>query len=73
MIASARYRFGRAAGLSPVDLVLGWGAMSDGNVLARNAGTDFRRLELIRVIGWPNAAGHFVTLGVIGAESSRQE
>ena len=33
VIAAARYRFGREADLSPVDLVLGWGAMSDSNVL----------------------------------------
>ncbi len=33
VIASARYRFGRESDLSPVDLVLGWGAMSDTTVL----------------------------------------
>ena len=35
VISVARYRFGRAADLSPVDLVLGWGAMSDGDVLKK--------------------------------------
>jgi hypothetical protein len=33
VISSARYRFGRESDLSPVDLVLGWGAMSDSAVL----------------------------------------
>jgi len=33
VILSARYRFGRESDLSPVDLVLGWGAMSDTTVL----------------------------------------
>jgi len=33
VIMSERYRFGREADLSPVDLVLGWGAMSDSAVL----------------------------------------
>jgi len=33
VIASARYRFGRESDLSPVDLVLGRGAMSDSKVL----------------------------------------
>jgi len=33
VIASARYRFGRESDLSPVDLVLGWGAMSDTTIL----------------------------------------
>src|SRR5687767_15024732 len=33
VIAAARYRIGRESDLSPVDLVLGWGAMSDSKVL----------------------------------------
>jgi hypothetical protein len=33
VIRSERYRFGREADLAPVDLVLGWGAMSDSAVL----------------------------------------
>jgi hypothetical protein len=33
VIAAARYRFGVGADLSPVDLVLGWGVMSDSDVL----------------------------------------
>lgn len=33
VIASARYWFGRESDVSPVDLVLGWGAMSDSKVL----------------------------------------
>jgi hypothetical protein len=33
VIRSERYRFGSVADLSPVDLVLGWGAMSDSAVL----------------------------------------
>jgi hypothetical protein len=33
VISAARYRFGREADLAPVDLVLGWGALSDSNVL----------------------------------------
>ena len=33
VIRSERYHFGREADLSPVDLVLGWGAMSDSAVL----------------------------------------
>ena len=33
VISAARYRFGREADLAPVDLVLGWGALSDTNVL----------------------------------------
>jgi hypothetical protein len=33
VIRSERYRFGRGADLSPVDLVLGWGALSDSAVL----------------------------------------
>ena len=35
VIARERYRFGRAAELSPIDLVLGWGAMSDTEVLKK--------------------------------------
>jgi hypothetical protein len=35
VIARERYRFGRAAALSPIDLVLGWGAMSDTAVLEK--------------------------------------
>ena len=35
VISGARYRFGRAADLSPVDFVLGWGAMSDSDVLKK--------------------------------------
>jgi hypothetical protein len=35
VIASAGYRFGREADLSPVDLVLGWGAMSNTDVLKK--------------------------------------
>src|SRR6185369_12554143 len=34
VLASERYRFGREADLSPIDLALGWGAMSDSAVLA---------------------------------------
>ena len=33
VIAAERYRFDRGAALSPVDLALGWGAMSDSDVL----------------------------------------
>jgi hypothetical protein len=33
VISAARYHFGREADLAPVDLVLGWGAISDSNVL----------------------------------------
>jgi hypothetical protein len=33
VIAASRYRLGNGADLSPVDLVLGWGAMSDTDVL----------------------------------------
>jgi hypothetical protein len=32
VIASERYWFDRGSALSPVDLVLGWGAMSDSTV-----------------------------------------
>ncbi len=35
VLSRARYYFGREADLSPVDLVLGWGAMSDRAVLAQ--------------------------------------
>ena len=35
VLAKERYRFDRAAELSPVDLALGWGPMSDSSVLAR--------------------------------------
>jgi hypothetical protein len=35
VIAAARYRFGRDADLAPVDLVLGWGAMSNSDVLKK--------------------------------------
>lgn len=35
VISTARYRFDRGADLSPVDLVLGWGEMSDSKVLER--------------------------------------
>ena len=35
VIAAARYRFGHDADLAPVDLVLGWGAMSDSDVLKK--------------------------------------
>jgi hypothetical protein len=35
VIAAERYRFDRGAALSPVDLGLGWGAMSDSDVLKR--------------------------------------
>jgi hypothetical protein len=34
VLASERYSFGREADLSPIDLALGWGAMSDSAVLA---------------------------------------
>jgi hypothetical protein len=34
VLARERYRFDRAAELSPVDFALGWGPMSDSNVLA---------------------------------------
>jgi len=33
VIAAERYRFDRGAALSPVDLALGWGTMSDSDVL----------------------------------------
>jgi hypothetical protein len=33
VISSSRYRFDREADLAPVDLVLGWGPMSDSDVL----------------------------------------
>ena len=33
VIAAERYRFDRGAQVSPVDLALGWGAMSDSSVL----------------------------------------
>jgi hypothetical protein len=33
VIAAGRYRFDRGAALSPVDLALGWGAMSDSAIL----------------------------------------
>lgn len=35
VLAKERYRFDRAAELSPVDLALGWGRMSDSSVLDR--------------------------------------
>jgi hypothetical protein len=35
VIAAARYRFGHDADLAPVDLVLGWGPMSDSDVLKK--------------------------------------
>ncbi|MEZ5703768.1 MAG: hypothetical protein R3E42_20045, partial [Burkholderiaceae bacterium] len=35
VLASERYRTGREADLSPVDLALGWGPMSDSAVLAK--------------------------------------
>jgi hypothetical protein len=35
VISRERYRFGHAADLSPIDLVLGWGAMSDTAILKK--------------------------------------
>jgi hypothetical protein len=35
VLGTARYRFDRGADLSPVDLALGWGVMSDSSVLNR--------------------------------------
>ena len=35
VISAERYRFSRAADLSPIDLVLGWGAMSDTAILKK--------------------------------------
>ena len=35
VIARERYRFGRASDLSPIDLVLGWGRLSDTDVLKK--------------------------------------
>ena len=35
LIAAERYRFDRGAALPPVDLALGWGPMSDSNVLTQ--------------------------------------
>ena len=35
VIARERYRFGRASGLAPIDLVLGWGPLSDTDVLKK--------------------------------------
>lgn len=35
VLGAEHYRFGREAEISPVDLALGWGAMSDSAVLAR--------------------------------------
>src|SRR5437867_3666143 len=34
VLSAERYRFGREADLSPIDLALGWGAMSETAVLA---------------------------------------
>jgi hypothetical protein len=35
VLGTERYRFGREAELSPIDLALGWGPMSDSSVLGR--------------------------------------
>jgi hypothetical protein len=58
VMAASRYRFGREADLSPVDLVLGWGAMSDGNILKQiSFSQSGPRLHLVDQ-SFANSQGH---------------
>ena len=53
VILAARYRFGREADLSPVDLVLGWGALSDSNVLKQISFSQSGRAYTWWTKAWP--------------------
>ncbi len=53
VILAARYRFGREADLSPVDLVLGWGALSDTNVLKQISFSQSGRAYTWWTKAWP--------------------
>jgi len=53
VLAAERYRFDREADLSPVDLALGWGAMSDSAVLANIDISQGRRFYFWRVHEFP--------------------
>ena len=53
VISAARYHFGREADLSPVDLVLGWGAMSDSNVLKQISFSQSGRAYTWWTKAWP--------------------
>jgi len=53
VISAARYRFGREADLAPVDLVLGWGALSDTNVLKQISFSQNGRAYTWWTTAWP--------------------
>jgi len=53
VLAAERYRFGREADLSPVDLALGWGAMSDSAVLDGIEISQANRFYFWRTHTWP--------------------
>ena len=53
VLGRERYRFGRSAGLSPIDLALGWGPMSDQSVIDRVKVTQSRRFYWWRVKEYP--------------------
>ena len=53
VISAARYRFGHEADLAPVDLVLGWGALSDTNVLKQISFSQSGRAYTWWTKAWP--------------------
>ena len=53
VISAARYRFGREVDLAPVDLVLGWGALSDTNVLKQISFSQSGRAYTWWTKAWP--------------------
>jgi hypothetical protein len=53
VLGAERYRFGREADLSPIDLALGWGPMSDTAVLAKIEISQSNRFYFWRVEQFP--------------------
>jgi hypothetical protein len=53
VLGRERYRFDRSADLSPIDLALGWGPMSDQSVIDRISITQSRRFYWWRVKEYP--------------------
>ena len=53
VLGKERYRFDRSSGVSPVDLALGWGPMSDQSVIDRVSITQSRRFYWWRVKNYP--------------------
>ncbi len=53
VLGKERYRFGRAARISPVDFALGWGPMSDQSIIDQIKVTQSRRFYWWRVKSYP--------------------